>query len=38
VFVELPLTEAYAPIYASIGRSAFLLVVLLASAVVVAFC
>jgi signal transduction histidine kinase/DNA-binding NarL/FixJ family response regulator len=35
VFVELPLGEAYAPIYASIGRSAFLLVVLLAFAVLV---
>ena len=35
VFVELPLTEAYAPIYASIGRSTFLLVVLLACAVLV---
>lgn len=35
VFVELPLTEAYAPIYASIGRSTFLLVVLLAGAVLV---
>ncbi|KJC48379.1 ATPase [Bradyrhizobium sp. LTSP849] len=35
VFVELPLTEAYAPIYASIGRSTFLLIVLLAFAVLV---
>nr|WP_249811071.1 hybrid sensor histidine kinase/response regulator [Bradyrhizobium sp. 149] len=35
VFVELPLTEAYAPIYASIGRATFLLVVLLACAVLV---
>ncbi|QOZ76219.1 ATPase [Bradyrhizobium sp. CCBAU 53351] len=35
VFVELPLTEAYAPIYASIGRSTFLLVVLLVGAVLV---
>ncbi|WP_025035262.1 hybrid sensor histidine kinase/response regulator [Bradyrhizobium sp. DOA9] len=35
VFVELPLTEAYAPIYASIGRSSFLLVILLACAVLV---
>jgi len=35
VFVELPLSEAYAPIYASIGRSTFLLVVLLAGAVLV---
>lgn len=35
VFVELPLSEAYAPIYASIGRSSFLLVVLLAGAVLV---
>lgn len=35
VFVELPLTEAYAPIYASIGRSTFLLVILLAGAVLV---
>lgn len=35
VFVELPLTEAYAPIYASIGRSTFLLVALLACAVLV---
>ncbi|PDT90963.1 ATPase [Bradyrhizobium sp. Y36] len=35
VFVELPLTEAYAPIYASIGRSTFLLVVLLIGAVLV---
>ena len=35
VFVELPLTEAYAPIYASIGRSTFLLLVLLAIAVLV---
>jgi signal transduction histidine kinase/CheY-like chemotaxis protein/HPt (histidine-containing phosphotransfer) domain-containing protein len=35
VFVELPLTEAYAPIYASIGRSTFLLVILLAIAVLV---
>ncbi|TFV75720.1 hybrid sensor histidine kinase/response regulator [Bradyrhizobium frederickii] len=33
VFVELPLSEAYAPIYASIGRSTFLLVVLLIGAV-----
>ena len=37
VFVELPLSEAYAPIYASIGRSAFLLLALLAGAIVVAF-
>ncbi len=35
VFVELPLTEAYAPIYASIGRSTFLLVILLVGAVLV---
>jgi signal transduction histidine kinase/FixJ family two-component response regulator/HPt (histidine-containing phosphotransfer) domain-containing protein len=35
VFVELPLAEAYAPIYASIGRSTFLLVILLACAVLV---
>nr|WP_249803305.1 hybrid sensor histidine kinase/response regulator [Bradyrhizobium sp. 35] len=35
VFVELPLTEAYAPIYASIGRSTFLLVILLVCAVLV---
>ncbi|MGX1321435.1 signal transduction histidine kinase/DNA-binding NarL/FixJ family response regulator [Bradyrhizobium sp. USDA 377] len=35
VFVELPLSEAYAPIYASIGRSTFLLVALLAIAVLV---
>ena len=35
VFVELPLSEAYAPIYASIGRSTFLLVILLAGAVLV---
>ncbi|MCP1767609.1 hybrid sensor histidine kinase/response regulator [Bradyrhizobium japonicum] len=35
VFVELPLSEAYAPIYASIGRATFLLVVLLAFAVLV---
>lgn len=35
VFVELPLTEAYAPIYASIGRSTFLLIVLLAFATLV---
>ncbi|AWM00455.1 hybrid sensor histidine kinase/response regulator [Bradyrhizobium amphicarpaeae] len=35
VFVELPLSEAYAPIYASISRSTFLLVVLLAGAVLV---
>ncbi|WP_298241885.1 hybrid sensor histidine kinase/response regulator [uncultured Bradyrhizobium sp.] len=35
VFVELPLSEAYAPIYASIGRSTFLLVVLLIGAVLV---
>lgn len=35
VFVELPLTEAYAPIYASIGRSTFLLVVLFIGAVLV---
>ena len=33
VFVELPLSEAYAPIYASIGRSTLLLVVLLACAI-----
>lgn len=37
VFVELPLNEAYAPIYASIGRSTFLLIVLLAFAVLVSF-
>ncbi|OAF19449.1 hybrid sensor histidine kinase/response regulator [Bradyrhizobium neotropicale] len=37
VFVELPLSEAYAPIYASIGRSTFLLAVLLACAVLVSF-
>ena len=37
VFVELPLAEAYAPIYASIGRSTFLLVILLAGAVLVSF-
>jgi signal transduction histidine kinase/DNA-binding NarL/FixJ family response regulator len=37
VFVELPLSEAYAPIYASIGRSTFLLVILLAGAVLVSF-
>nr|WP_191093061.1 hybrid sensor histidine kinase/response regulator [Bradyrhizobium campsiandrae] len=35
VFVELPLSEAYAPIYASIGRSTFLLIVLLAFAALV---
>lgn len=35
VFVELPLREAYAPIYASIGRSTFLLIVLLAFATLV---
>jgi signal transduction histidine kinase/DNA-binding NarL/FixJ family response regulator len=35
VFVELPLSEAYAPIYASIGRSTFLLIILLAFAVLV---
>ncbi|MBR0848563.1 response regulator [Bradyrhizobium diazoefficiens] len=35
VFVELPLSEAYEPIYASIGRSAFLLLLLLAFAVLV---
>lgn len=35
VFVELPLSEAYATIYASIGRSTFLLIVLLAFAVLV---
>jgi signal transduction histidine kinase/ActR/RegA family two-component response regulator/HPt (histidine-containing phosphotransfer) domain-containing protein len=35
VFVELPLSEAYAPIYASIGRSTFLLLVLLAFATLV---
>ncbi|EJN14419.1 signal transduction histidine kinase [Bradyrhizobium sp. YR681] len=35
VFVELPLTEAYAPIYASIGRSTFLLVILLVIAILV---
>ncbi|PMY12291.1 HAMP domain-containing histidine kinase, partial [Pseudomonas sp. FW305-BF8] len=35
VFVELPLSEAYAPIYASIGRSTFLLIVLLAFATLV---
>jgi signal transduction histidine kinase/DNA-binding NarL/FixJ family response regulator len=35
VFVELPLTEAYAPIYASIGRSTFLLIVLLVFATLV---
>ena len=37
VFVELPLSEAYAPIYASIGRSAVLLAVLLVGAVLVSF-
>ncbi|MDD1533229.1 MULTISPECIES: hybrid sensor histidine kinase/response regulator [unclassified Bradyrhizobium] len=37
VFVELPLSEAYAPIYASIGRSTFLLAVLLVGAVLVSF-
>ncbi|MFT4119541.1 ATP-binding protein [Bradyrhizobium sp.] len=37
VFVELPVSEAYEPIYASIGRSTFLLIVLLACAVLVAF-
>lgn len=36
VFVQLPIDEAYAPIYASILRSAVLLVVLLACAFVVA--
>jgi signal transduction histidine kinase/DNA-binding NarL/FixJ family response regulator len=35
VFVELPLSEAYAPIYASIGRSTFLLILLLAFATLV---
>lgn len=35
VFVELPLAEAYAPIYASIGRSTFLLILLLAFATLV---
>ncbi|WP_314945016.1 hybrid sensor histidine kinase/response regulator [Bradyrhizobium cosmicum] len=35
VFVELPLSEAYAPIYASVGRSTFLLVILLTGAVLV---
>ncbi|MCP3442989.1 hybrid sensor histidine kinase/response regulator [Bradyrhizobium sp. CCGUVB14] len=35
VFVELPLSEAYAPIYASIGRSTFLLVALLVIAALV---
>jgi signal transduction histidine kinase/CheY-like chemotaxis protein/HPt (histidine-containing phosphotransfer) domain-containing protein len=35
VFVELPLSEAYAPIYASIGRSTFLLIILLAFATLV---
>ena len=35
VFVELPLSEAYAPIYASIGRSTFLLIILLAIATLV---
>ena len=37
VFVELPLNEAYAPIYTSIARSALLLLVLLACSVVAAF-
>ena len=37
VFVELPLNEAYAPIYTSIERSALLLLVLLACSVVAAF-
>lgn len=37
VFVELPLNEAYAPIYTSIGRSALLLLALLACAVLAAF-
>ncbi|MGY8676342.1 ATP-binding protein [Bradyrhizobium sp. UFLA05-153] len=37
VFVELPISEAYAPIYASIGRSTFLLVAMLAFAVLAAF-
>lgn len=37
VFVELPLNEAYAPIYASIARSALLLLALLACAVLAAF-
>lgn len=36
VFVQLPIGEAYASIYASVGRSAFLLVVLLGCAVVAA--
>ncbi|MBR0832480.1 response regulator [Bradyrhizobium manausense] len=35
VFVELPLSEAYAPIYASIGRSTLLLILLLAFAALV---
>lgn len=37
VFVELPLNEAYAPIYTSIARSALLLLVLLACSAVAAF-
>jgi signal transduction histidine kinase/HPt (histidine-containing phosphotransfer) domain-containing protein len=37
VFVELPLNEAYVPIYTSIGRSALLLLALLACAVLAAF-
>jgi signal transduction histidine kinase/DNA-binding response OmpR family regulator len=37
VFVELPLNEAYAPIYTSIARSALLLLVLLACSIVAAF-
>jgi signal transduction histidine kinase/DNA-binding response OmpR family regulator len=37
VFVELPLNEAYAPIYTSIGRSALLLLALLACSVLAAF-
>jgi signal transduction histidine kinase/HPt (histidine-containing phosphotransfer) domain-containing protein len=37
VFVELPLNEAYAPIYTSVGRSALLLLALLACAVLAAF-
>lgn len=37
VFVELPLKEAYAPIYTSIGRSLLLLLALLASSALAAF-
>lgn len=37
VFVELPLNEAYAPIYVSIGRSALLLLALLACSALAAF-